>query len=131
MNGTPARLEGARALVNLGEALRVRGQQAAARKALSQGSRSHTAAEAGRWCSEHAPSLWQRARGRDASALSGPDALTPAELRTARMAAGGLSNREIAQSLFVSSKTVESHLSQVYAKLSISTRRELADALGQ
>ena len=128
---TPAQLERARALVNLGEGLRVRGRRAEARKALIQG------LEIGHRCGSGA--LVQRARSElvasgarpRRTAVSGPDALTPAELRTARMAAAGLSNREIAQSLFVSSKTVESHLSQAYAKLSISSRRELAGALGQ
>jgi len=128
---TPARLEQARALVNLGEGLRVRGQRADARQALTDGlefaHRCGSGALAGR---ARAELVAGGARPRR-SALSGPDALTPAELRTARMAAGGLSNREIAQSLFVSSKTVESHLSQVYAKLSIRSRRELAGALRQ
>ncbi len=63
-------------------------------------------------------------------ALSGPAALTPAELRTARMAVGGLTNREIAQALFVSAKTVEAQLSHAYAKLAIHSRSELAIALG-
>ena len=128
---TPAQLERARALVNLGEGLRVRGRRAEARKALIQGleigHRSGSGALVQRARSELVASGARPRR----TAVSGPDALTPAELRTARMAAAGLSNREIAQSLFVSSKTVESHLSQAYAKLSISSRRELAGALGQ
>jgi len=126
---TPARLEHARALVNLGEGLRLRGQRAQARTALSQGleiaHRCGSTALVGRARAELVASGARPRR----TALSGPDALTPAELRAARMAASGLSNREIAQSLFVSSKTVESHLSQVYAKLSINSRRELAGAL--
>jgi DNA-binding CsgD family transcriptional regulator len=61
--------------------------------------------------------------------LSGPESLTPAELRTARMAAQGLSNREIAQALFVSAKTVEWQLSHAYAKLQIRGRTQLPDAL--
>jgi DNA-binding CsgD family transcriptional regulator len=62
-------------------------------------------------------------------ALSGPGALTPAELRTARMAAEGMTDREIAQGLFVSAKTVETHLSHAYAKLGIERRAELSAAL--
>jgi DNA-binding CsgD family transcriptional regulator len=63
------------------------------------------------------------------SALSGVTALTASELRVARLAAGGLSNRAIAQALFVTPKTVERHLGQVYRKLSVG-RSELPQALG-
>jgi len=63
-------------------------------------------------------------------AFSGADALTPSERRVARMAADGPSNREIAQTLFVTVKTVENHLGRVYAKLAIGSRTELAEALG-
>jgi DNA-binding CsgD family transcriptional regulator len=52
--------------------------------------------------------------------------LTDAELRVARLAAAGRSNREIADSLFASVRTVEGHLSHVYAKLEIRSRTELA-----
>jgi DNA-binding CsgD family transcriptional regulator len=61
--------------------------------------------------------------------LSGRDALTPSERRVAEMAARGLSNREIAQSLFVTLKTVEWHLRNAYGKLGITSRRELTPAL--
>lgn len=46
-----------------------------------------------------------------------------------RMAAEGLSNRQIAETLFVTSKTVENHLGRVYARLGIGSRTALADAL--
>ena len=52
--------------------------------------------------------------------------LTDSELRVARLAAAGRSNREIADSLFTSVRTVEGHLSHVYAKLEIRSRTELA-----
>jgi DNA-binding CsgD family transcriptional regulator len=51
----------------------------------------------------------------------------------ARIAAAGRSNREIAQELYVSPKTIDTHLSHVYAKLGLAgqgARRRLADALG-
>ena len=51
------------------------------------------------------------------SRLSGVDALTASERRVARMAARGVGNVEIAQSLFVTRKTVEKHLGNVYTKL--------------
>jgi DNA-binding CsgD family transcriptional regulator/tetratricopeptide (TPR) repeat protein len=63
-------------------------------------------------------------------AFTGVDALTPAERRVARLAADGGSNPEIAQSLFVTRKTVEKHLSNVFLKLAISSRAELTALLG-
>jgi DNA-binding CsgD family transcriptional regulator len=61
--------------------------------------------------------------------LSGPDSLTPSERRVAAMAAEDLTNRDIAQALFVTSKTVEMHLSNAYLKLGIKSRLQLAAAL--
>jgi DNA-binding CsgD family transcriptional regulator len=63
------------------------------------------------------------------AALRGVEALTPTELQVARLAADGLSNRDIADGLFVSLKTVEQHLARSYAKLEISGRAEIAAAL--
>ena len=63
------------------------------------------------------------------AALSGADSLTPSELRVARRAAEGATNREIAQDMFVTVKTVETHLASVFRKLEISSRGELAAAL--
>jgi DNA-binding CsgD family transcriptional regulator len=55
--------------------------------------------------------------------------LTPAELRVAQLAAAGRTNREVAQALFVSLRTVETHLTHVYQKLDLKSRTELARAL--
>ncbi len=63
------------------------------------------------------------------SALGGVDALTASERRVAAFAAEGQSNRDIAQALFVTPKTVEVHLSNAYRKLGIRSRRDLAGAL--
>jgi DNA-binding CsgD family transcriptional regulator len=57
------------------------------------------------------------------------DVLTASEERIAGMAAAGQSNREIAQALFVTLKTVETHLSHCYAKLGVRSRHELTSAL--
>src|SRR5919108_6017544 len=61
--------------------------------------------------------------------LTGLASLTASERRVAQMAAQGLSNPEIAQTLFVTRKTVEKHLGNVYAKLEISERENLSRAL--
>lgn len=62
-------------------------------------------------------------------AISGAAALTASERRVAEAAAAGASNREIAQDLFVSLRTVEMHLTNAYRKLGISSREQLATAL--
>jgi DNA-binding CsgD family transcriptional regulator len=61
--------------------------------------------------------------------LTGVDALTPSERRVAELAAQGMTNREIAQALFVTARTVEGHLTRVFQKLDLSSRQEVADAL--
>jgi DNA-binding CsgD family transcriptional regulator len=60
--------------------------------------------------------------------LSGIDSLTASERRVARMATEGMSNPEIAQALFVTRKTVEKHLGNVYMKLDIPSRDQLPAA---
>ena len=55
--------------------------------------------------------------------------LTPTEERVARLAASGRTNREIAQTLFLSVRTVETHLSHAYRKLGVRSRTELAPVL--
>src|SRR5439155_10852663 len=62
--------------------------------------------------------------------LSGIDELTASERRVAQMAAEEMSNKDIAQALFVTVKTVEQHLGRVYRKLDISSRKRLGAALG-
>jgi DNA-binding CsgD family transcriptional regulator len=61
--------------------------------------------------------------------ITGRDSLTPTEQRIARRAAEGMPNREIAQALFVTTKTVENQLGRVYKKLGISGRKDLPAAL--
>ncbi len=74
--------------------------------------------------------LWaERARAELARANvahSGTDALTPSELRVAELAAGGMSNRDIAKALFISPKTVEANLARIYRKLDIHSRAHLS-----
>jgi DNA-binding CsgD family transcriptional regulator len=126
----PPRLETTRALVELGASLRRANQRAEAREPLQQAA---DLAFAG-----GARALFERARTELAATgarprrdvlLRGRAALTASELRISELAAGGQSNREIAQALFVTPKTVEYHLRNAYRKLGIETRRELAGAL--
>ena len=63
--------------------------------------------------------------------ISGIESLTASERRVAQLAAQGLTNRQIAQALFVSHPTVVTHLSHVYQKLNLSSREQLAGALGE
>jgi ATP/maltotriose-dependent transcriptional regulator MalT len=121
----------ARARIALGGLLRRDGQRAAAREelrlALDHADRAGAEAIAQVAREEL---LAAGARPRRAR-LSGREALTASELRVAAEAARGVSNREIAQSLFITVKTVETHLSNTYGKLGISSRSELAEALGE
>jgi DNA-binding CsgD family transcriptional regulator/tetratricopeptide (TPR) repeat protein len=127
--GTPDRLEYARSLTELGAAQAAGGDREQGRETLRWALAS--AHEAG------ASTLAARARaeliaagGRPRRpALNGVAALTPSELEVARLGAEGLSNRDIADGLFVSLKMVEQHLARAYAKLEISGRSELAAAL--
>jgi DNA-binding CsgD family transcriptional regulator len=126
---SPARLEHARALINLGAGLRERREREQARaplaRALDVAHRLGAATLAERARTELIASGARPRR----PAQSGRDSLTPAELRTASMAAQGLTNRQIAEALFVSARTVEAQLHQAYAKLAIGGRAELAEAL--
>jgi DNA-binding CsgD family transcriptional regulator len=127
---SPARLERARVVIDLGAALRRARQQTAARETLRVG------LDAAYRCgadglADHARAELVAAGARPRRpALEGVQALTPSERRVSELAAGGLTNREIAQALFVSTKTVEFHLRNAFLKLRIRSRRELRGALG-
>jgi len=72
-----------------------------------------------------------RATGQARRSTSAPGAaLTPQELQIARLAASGLTNKQIAERLFLSPRTVGGHLYQIFPKLGITTRAALRDALG-
>jgi DNA-binding CsgD family transcriptional regulator len=128
---SPARLEHARALADLGELLEQEGRRTDARDALRE------ALELAHRCGASALEARLLDALRAAGArprrpvLSGPDSLTASERRVAELAARGLSNRAIAESLFVTVRTVEFHLNRSYRKLGIDSRAELAGALGQ
>jgi DNA-binding NarL/FixJ family response regulator len=127
---SPARCELARSLVDLGGALRRDGQRVAARDALRRA--LDIAAAGGLTATAERAREELRATGarvrRDHA--TGVASLTPSELRIAERAAAGASNPEIAQALFVTTKTVEMHLSRAYRKLDIASRDRLPAALG-
>ncbi|HEX2046443.1 MAG TPA: AAA family ATPase [Acidimicrobiales bacterium] len=124
---SPARLDEARALGDLGAALRRAGRRSEAETHL------RAALELAHSCG----GIAVRDRAREELLRSGlrprrftsigVESLTPSERRVADLAVAGLGNREIAQSLFVSLKTVEAHLSSVYRKLGVSARWQLSD----
>jgi DNA-binding CsgD family transcriptional regulator len=128
---SPARLDLAAALVDLGAAMRRAGRRADAREPLRRG--LELADECG------ATVLAERARDELVTAgarprrraFTGLASLTASERRVAAMAADGLSNREIAQALFVTVRTVENHLAHVYTKLAVHSRSELPGALAK
>jgi predicted ATPase/DNA-binding CsgD family transcriptional regulator len=125
--GSEGRLEHAQALASLGATLLAAGHRVAAREPLREAlDLAHRcgAAPVQQRVRDHLVAAGARPRR---PSLSGVDALTPRERRIATMAAEGLSNREIAEALFITTKTVETHLRHAYAKLGVENRLLLAD----
>jgi len=126
---TTARLEHARTIVEYGGALRRSKQRIEARERLREGAE----------LAHRLGALAVAAQANDELAATGARprkvvqtglaTLTASERRVAQLAAGDMSNKDIAQALFVTVKTVEVHLSSVYRKLEISSRRQLASTL--
>jgi DNA-binding CsgD family transcriptional regulator/tetratricopeptide (TPR) repeat protein len=119
------RFDAARALLELGRAQRRHKRWAAARGSLERAAAAFDEIGSPGWAEEARSELARvgarrpRARGQ----------LTSTEQRVAELAARGLSNKEIARSLFVTVNTVEAHLSHAYAKLGIRSRAQLAARL--
>jgi DNA-binding CsgD family transcriptional regulator len=129
LEGTSADLEFAKAVVEYGAALRRAGKRMEARDHLRRGLELAHRAGA-RPLATRARDELVAAGGRPRKPVfTGIDALTASELRVARMAATGATNRDIAQRLFVTQKTIETHLRHVFEKLNISTREELPHEL--
>jgi DNA-binding CsgD family transcriptional regulator len=127
---SPALLERAKSLAELGAAHRRFGARVAAREHLTE------ALDLAARCGARPLAARVRTELNAAGARPrrewrrGVESLTPTELRIARLAAEGLTNREIAHGLYVSIKTVEAHLARVYAKLDITGRTKLTQLLG-
>jgi DNA-binding CsgD family transcriptional regulator len=110
----------ARALLTLGVVRRRQRQKRAAREAIEAALGEFERLGAATWI-EKARAEFGRIGGRRRI-----EGLTPAERRVAALAAEGRTNREVAAALFLGERTVETHLSHVYAKLGVRTRAELA-----
>ena len=110
----------ARALLSLGVVLRRTRQKRAARDAIEAAAEAFDGLGAAGWA-EKARAEQARISGRRRD-----EGLTPAERRVAALVAEGRTNREVAAALFLGERTVESHLTQVYSKLGVRSRTELA-----
>ncbi|HZV72682.1 MAG TPA: AAA family ATPase [Conexibacter sp.] len=131
LDGSPARLVRAEALADLGAALRRARRRVDARpplrEALSLARRCGAAGLAKRAYDELA-ATGERVRH---YTPIGVESLTPSQRRVAELAASGMTNRQIAQTLFLTVKTIETHLAATYDKLGIRSRQQLPAALGE
>ena len=124
-----APVEHAAALTDLGAVLRRANRRTEARSLLREA--LHLAHRAGAEPLAGRADTELRATGARPrrAVLSGAESLTASERRVAEMAAAGMTNRDIAQALFVTARTVEGHLTQAFRKLEVGARDQLADAL--
>jgi DNA-binding CsgD family transcriptional regulator len=119
LEDAPARLEHARSLIELGGALRRANQRSDSRMPLVAGLRLAHRCGAQRLSRRALQELQSAGGRRPRLSTTGRDALTASELRVVNLAASGVTNTEIAQELYVSLKTVETHLSRAYLKLGL------------
>ena len=125
-DGLPQPLARAWALTHYGAFLARHGQQARSRGMLAGA--AELAEDCGAaWHAAWARAEWRRAGGRRRTA---PDELTPQEAAVARLARAGRTNREIAQQLYLSVNTVETHMRHIFRKLGIERRWQLLDHPG-
>jgi DNA-binding CsgD family transcriptional regulator len=123
------RLDLARVLIDYGSALRRAGQRVDASELLLEGADLADRCGAMPLVARAREELAATGRRPRRMRISGPESLTPSELRVATRAAAERTNAQICQELFLSPKTVEMHLSRAYRKLGINGRGELAAAL--
>lgn len=131
LSQSQSRLEYARALCDYGAALRRANHRAEARAPLQAAltiAREARAVPLRNHAAEELKATGARVSRPD---QTGVDALTASEHRIASMAAAGMSNRAIAEALFVTVKTIEMHLGHVYQKLNVTGRPQLSEALGK
>jgi DNA-binding CsgD family transcriptional regulator len=120
----PMPLERGRSLLVLGRIRRRQRKRLAAKAALDEALAVFRAARSPRWVEQTEAEIAAIGLRRGAA-----DELTASEERVARLAASGLTNKEVAATLIVSQKTVEAHLARVYRKLGIHSRAELGARL--
>src|SRR5436190_698269 len=82
-------------------------------------------------CSSWRAAGRRRARRRRAPGSTGLDSLSGREREVAELVAQGRTNKQIAGELFLSEKTVESHMAKVFTKLGVSARAAVAEAVGR
>lgn len=123
--GTGLDLDRCKTLLGLGKSLRLVGDAAGARQVLREAADIAVRIGAGSLATAAADNLRATGARPRTLHLRGSDSLTPSERRVVDLAAQGHTNSAIASSLFVSLKTVESHLLRAYRKLGIRTRAEL------
>lgn len=126
LSGSSLRTEEAKARTELGISLLRAGQKNAGKEQLEAG--LEVATDCGARLTAKTAAAELEVAGAAPKRLAF-DELTASERRVAEYAAGGQTNREIAEELFVTPKTVENHLTRVYAKLGVSSRSELKTAL--
>jgi DNA-binding NarL/FixJ family response regulator len=131
LEGSPRHLQRAHALGELGVALRRENRRVEAREPLREAlalARRCGALRIAKRAHEELQATGEKVRR---YTPLGVEALTPSERRVAELAVSGMTNRQIAQTLFVTVKTVEAHLSATYDKLDIRSRQQLTGAFSE
>lgn len=127
----PPRLEYIHALIDLGAALRRANHRAAARDPLRKGLELSYRGGATTLADVARTELAATGARPRRVILTGVDSLTPSELRVGELAANGMTTRQIAETLFVTPKTIEFHIRHIYHKLEVGSRAELGAVLGE
>ena len=117
--------ETARLLLVQGQLRRRRREKRTAEESILRALDTFEMIGADRWADRARTELGRLGLRRDA------DELTPTEDHVARLAASGMSNKQVAATLFISPSTVKSNLAKVYCKLGVSGRAQLATAMAQ
>jgi DNA-binding CsgD family transcriptional regulator len=116
----------ARTLLAYGERLRRGGRRVEARQQLRRAVSLFDETGSPMWTDRAAAELAASGGEAQASRAGGPDVLTPQELHVALAVATGATNREVSSMLFLSTKTIEMHLTRIYRKLGVRSRTDLA-----